>query len=41
MEKSKHIIYEFSDICSTRENYIGHTTTVKHRIELKDEQPFK
>ena len=41
MEKSKDIISEFSDIFSTGEDDIGHTTTVKHRIELKDEQPFK
>ena len=41
MKKGKHIISEFLNIFSTGEDDIGHTTTVKHGIELKDEQPFK
>ena len=41
MEKSKRIKSDLLDIFSTGEDDIGHTTIVKHWIELKDEHPNK
>lgn len=40
-EELKDLILNYNDVFSKHENDIGHVTTVKHRIELTDERPFK
>lgn len=35
------LLIEFKDVFSQGDFDIGHTTTVKHRVDLKDETPFK
>ena len=32
---------KYSDVFSTKDTDIGHTTIVQHEIELTDETPFK
>lgn len=41
LEKTKLLLQQFPEIFSTGDTDIGHSTFVKHRIELTNEIPFK
>lgn len=40
-QKLRNLLLEYQDIFSRNDLDIGHTSTVKHRIDLVDEVPFK
>ena len=40
-KEAKHFLHQFKDIFSISDTDIGHTTAVKHRIDLIDDTPFK
>ena len=41
IEQGHDVILKFKDIFSKHDEDLGHSSAVKHRIELVDEQPFK
>ena len=41
VKQVQDLLIEFQDVFSTGDFDIGKTTTVKHRVDLKDETPFK
>ena len=41
LETGKNFIMSYQDIFSKDDTDVGHTTMVKHKIELLDERPFK
>ena len=41
LKQGQELLHQFRDVFSTSDTDIGHTTAVKHRIDLTDEVPFK